>query len=104
MIVDSFFLLTLGFLLTILGGMLIRRRAALVTVAPDPQRRKRFPPDLAETLSLSTMNAAAIALVFVPDLLSELALCLWLLIAALMYWYAAWAKPQQATATQRATR
>ena len=104
MILDSFFLLTLGFLLTVLGGMLIRRRTALVTLAPDRRWGKRFPPDLAETLSISTMNAAAVMLVFFPDLLSELALCLWLLIAALMYWYAAWAKPQQATVRQRATR
>ena len=92
MVWDSYFLLTLGFLLTILGGMLIRNRSKFLSRPPDQQRARSLLALLAETLSFWTMNAAALVLVFAPDLLSELALCIWLLIAAMMYWYAAWTK------------
>ena len=92
MVADSYFLLTLGFLLTILGGMLIRNHSRLLSRPPDHQRARSLLALLAETLSVWTMNAAALVLVFAPDLLSELALCIWLLIAAMMYWYAAWTK------------
>lgn len=91
---DPFFLLTVGFLFTILIGALIAARSTFCARWSNRQANREwalgFPPWLAETLSLWTMNIAAVMSVLVPDFLSELALSIWLLIAAVLYWYAAW--------------
>lgn len=102
--IDPHFLLTLGFLLTTLGGLLIRKRMRHAGTPANPRWLKRLPASLAETLGLWTMNGAAIMIVFAPDALSELALCLWLLIAATLYWYAAWAEPPETSVKQHAPR
>ena len=95
------FLLTLGFLLTVLGGLIIRQRVKPAGHPSDHSWARAFPARRAETLSLWTMNGTAIVLVFAPDLLSELALCVWMAIAAILYWYAAWNKPAEPLTSQR---
>lgn len=98
---DRYFLLTLGFLLTILGGLIIRQRVKPAGQLTNSSWTQAFPAPLAETLSVWTMNGTAIVLVFAPDVLSELALCLWMAIAAILYWYAAWNKPAEPLTSQR---